>query len=105
MNTVIRNQENEELFVRFTDTNIKIYDSYLVPKKKIKAWTKQLKEEAISYGFHYTREPSSWAAEWCAHNLLYELKIKEKRTKDVDLNEDESRIKKIIYSILAIFYR
>lgn len=46
---------------------------------------------------------SSMIKEWQAHNLLYELHICRKRTKDVDLNV-EPWYKRIIYSVLACIY-
>ena len=56
------------------------------------------------YGYNYKRTTDSWVKEWKAHNLLYLLGIKRDSTRDVDLNEDESKKRRFAYAVLSSFY-
>jgi hypothetical protein len=61
--------------------------------------------EAIRYCLLYTRSITSWLREWKAHNYLYDMGYEKARTGSVDLNENESLIRRIGYFFLALFYR
>lgn len=50
------------------------------------------------------RDMYSMGHEWRAHNLLYSLGIMRSRTKDVDLNINQTWYIKMLYSILSLFY-
>lgn len=56
------------------------------------------------YGYNYKRTTDSWVKEWKAHNLLYLIGVKRDRTRDVDLNEDESTKRRFAYAILSVLY-
>ncbi len=51
----------------------------------------------------YTRTPESEYQEWRAHNFLYRIGYKRERTKHVDIDQNESELRKFIYAILSIF--
>lgn len=51
----------------------------------------------------YTRTPESEYQEWKAHNFLYRIGYKRERTKHVDIDQNESELRKFIYAILSIF--
>jgi frataxin-like iron-binding protein CyaY len=85
--------------------NIRIIDSYKIIKRKdMKSAIKQIRKQAASKGFIYKRNNKEWVQEWRAHNLLYVLNYEIDRTKSVDLNEDESKSRKILYKILSFIY-
>ena len=79
---------------------IKIIDSYKI--------TDRSKMNEIIYAIQYkhpeikfNREYSDLIHEWVAHNRLYKWGIKPEKTKDVDLEFEESRCKIFIYKILG----
>ena len=51
------------------------------------------------------RTDESLINEWFAHNVLYNLHLYRKHTKDVDLNYPQSKIIEIAYSIVSIFLK
>lgn len=51
----------------------------------------------------YNRTPKSEYQEWKAHNVLYRLGIARARTKSVDIDQNESKLRRFIYAILSIF--
>lgn len=86
-----------------SEINLKIIDSYKI--KSIKEMKKILKEiKELHYCLSFKRSTFSLINEWRAHNFLYNLHIKRSSTKDVDLNYNESSIRKIGYTILSLFY-
>ena len=99
------NTNNEKLKVNYSADNVHVYDSYLIPAKKIKAWVRQIKEFGENNGYFYSRGVFEWANEWKAHNLLYAWNIKRSSTQEVDLNEDETAMRKIGYFLLSLLYR
>lgn len=99
------NKTGEKLNVDYSDKNVHVYDSYLIPAKKIYAWAVQIKEFGENNGFFYSRSALEWADEWKAHNFLYNLNIKRSSTKDVDLDEGETTMRKIGYFFLSLLYR
>lgn len=51
----------------------------------------------------YTRTLKSEYQEWKAHNFLYKIGYKRERTKSVDIDQNETKLRKVIYAILSIF--
>ena len=51
----------------------------------------------------YTRTLKEQVDEWIAHNVMWSWGYKRNRTGSVDLNQNESKFRKIIYSIIAFF--
>ena len=89
-----------------TKNNVKIVDSYKICKKAdMNAIVKLIRAEALKLGFKYRRSNSSWDTEWRAHNYMYDKGIERARTVSVDLNENESRLKLIAYSLMSARYR
>jgi hypothetical protein len=64
-----------------------------------------IRAEAEKRGFVYKRSLSSWLMEWKAHNYLSAKNIETSRTSSVDLNEDETLLRRFGYFILALFYK
>ena len=52
----------------------------------------------------YTRTPKEQVDEWIAHNVMWSWGYKRNRTGSVDLNQNESKFRKIVYSIIAFFH-
>lgn len=68
----------------------------------------KIKAKAEKRCFTYKRSLSSWISEWKAHNYLYDRNVaasKVSSTSSVDLNEDETLIRRFGYFILALFYK
>lgn len=53
----------------------------------------------------FTRTKKSLIREWAAHNFLYEHNYKRERTKDTDLDQNESLFRRIGYFFLSLFYK
>ena len=51
----------------------------------------------------YTRTLKSEYQEWKAHNFLYRMGIKRERTKRVDIDQNESKLRLFGYAILSLF--
>lgn len=51
------------------------------------------------------RSDSSYINEWKAHNILYRFGLFKAHTKDVDLNINESKFRRFIYTLLALFVK
>jgi hypothetical protein len=64
-----------------------------------------IREKASKRGFTYKRSLKSWLMEWKAHNYLSAKNIETSRTSSVDLNEDETLLRRFGYFILALFYK
>ena len=53
----------------------------------------------------YKRTFPSMRREWETHNLLYKLRIFKSRTRNTDLDNNESFIRKTGYAVLSFIYR
>lgn len=51
----------------------------------------------------YTRTAASEYREWRAHNVLYRLGIARARTGSVNIDQNESRLRRFGYAVLSIF--
>ena len=89
----------------FSAKNVHVTNSNIVSKEDIPGMVREIREHAGSIGYQYQRTNASWAREWMAHNYLYEHGIEQKRTADVDLNEDEPPLRRLGYFILSLLYR
>ena len=86
--------------------NIQIVDSYKIRKKAdMNGIVVAIRAEAKKKGYTYKRSNSSWVTEWRAHNYMYDKGKERARTRSVDLNENESRLKLISYSAMSLLYR
>ena len=86
--------------------NIHIVNSYKIKNKNdMNVIVKTIRAEAIKKGFKYKRSNSSWVTEWRAHNYMYERNMERARTGSVDLNENESKLKLLGYSLMSLRYK
>lgn len=88
-----------------TPNCVTIYDSYKVKETKdMERLIQQIRYDYLLNDYIVNkRSMSSLINEWKAHNLLYDLHLFRKHTKDVDL-DNELWYRKIIYWILSKFY-
>lgn len=82
------------------DNRIKIYDSYGIPKAEMEKELLVLKSKYPSHCI-WNRKMKSLKLEWAAHNLLYSMKYKVEKTKDVDLDYPQKWYYKFAYFILG----
>lgn len=86
--------------------NIHIDDSYKIRKSAdMSGIVAAIRSEMLKKGIKYKRSNSSWVTEWKAHNYMYDRGQQRSRTADVDLNENESRLKLLSYSLMARRYK
>ena len=108
MNEKIIYYKDFEITFNYDILNIHIKDSH-------KLYTRQEVEEALTYIYFteeymelveagYTRTPKEQIDEWIAHNVMWSWGYKRSRTGSVDLDQNESKFRKIIYSIIAFFH-
>ena len=99
---MVRNIEYQKnIKVEFSKDNIKIYDSYTTTDEKDMAMI--LSIISIYPQYNLTRERKELIDEWKFHNLLYKLHLFRSHTKDTDLNENESKFRKLVYKIVGKF--
>lgn len=83
-----------------TDTNIHIKDSYKIKDIDVFSFLKYLKDVKLKENFTYKRSLRSMEIEWIAHNILYRKGLFISNTKDVDINENETILRKLGYYII-----
>lgn len=91
--------------VIFTDTNICIKDTYMMPYTDINKFVFDLKtvinsDPELSGLYH--RSSKSWEKEIAAHIRLYKIGLFKLHTKDTDLDENENIFRLIGYNILSL---
>lgn len=85
-----------------TDKYVTIVDSNKVPNSDIPRFVKLLRIKIKNdTNFKYKRSEESWIKEWRAHNKIYKMGMFRSHTKDVDFDEDESKIRLIAYEIFG----
>jgi hypothetical protein len=101
-------EKDYEVTFNYDILNIHIENSH-------KLYTRQEVVDALDY-IHSTEEYKELAAagytrtlkeqvdEWIAHNVMWSWGYKRNRTGSVDLNQNESKFRKVIYSIIAFFH-
>lgn len=104
MRTELTNSSGKTLTIEYSKSNVHIYNSFTISKTDIADWIQQIKSFGEENGYIYLRSNKSWEREWNAHNLLFKWGIKADRAKDVDLNEDESLLRRLLYWILSLLY-
>ena len=78
-----------------------IVDGYKITDRKI---MKDFVKEHLTHGLFTCRSINSYVREWRAHNFLYKCKIKIDSTKDVDLDINETKIRRFFYFIFSFLY-
>ena len=91
--------KGNEYYVEYTDTNIKILDSYKVADEKDMLMI--LSIISIYPQYKLTRKRKDLLDEWKAHNLAYKLHFMRKHTRDTDLNENEGKMRLYLYKMLG----
>lgn len=95
-----------QLEVTILPNNTNIKDSYLVKSREdMKNILTQISLPNFSNYACDKRTIKSMIQEWCVHNLLYNLGVFKKKTKDVDFEYPQKWYVKIGYIILAPLYR
>ena len=79
--------------------NYKVYDCHMFTKKEIKSMVEDLYDHGA---LGHSRSKHSYVKEWFAHKVLYNIGYKRERTKDVDLNDDESLAHRLGYTIIYL---
>lgn len=89
-----------DIVYKILSNRIKIIDSYKI--------TDRSKMYEILYAIQhkhpeikFNREQSDLVHEWVTHNRMYKWGIKPEKTKDVDLEFEETKCKILIYKILG----
>ena len=85
-----------------TEDCVTIINSYDVAESDLKPFLKELKSK-IGSEFKYKRTINDWAQEWYAHNVLYKLGLFRSHTRSVDLNEDETKCRVLMYKLIYKF--
>ena len=92
----------EDLTIHYSKSNLAIIDSYKIyDKQKMKNTLIMLLEVIPLY--QTKRSIYSLMNEWIAHNLLYELNICKRHTKDCDFESKQKIHMFILYFILSMF--
>ena len=85
-----------------TEDCVTIINSYDVAESDLKPFLNELKSK-IGSEFKYKRTINDWAQEWYAHNVLYKLGLFRSHTRSVDLNEDETKCRVLMYKLIYKF--
>lgn len=104
MKARLTNGRDEFLDITYSHANVHINDSYAVASKDIPDWVSRIMTYGAENGYVYARPEQSWIDEWRAHNLLFKWGVLPSRTKDVDLNESESMLRRFGYFLLSKLY-
>lgn len=88
--------------ITYTKNCTKIYDSYLLKSDiDIHAIITEIIDVRWRKGLPMTRDFNSYFREIKAHNRLYRLGIARSHTKDVDLEEHNSKLMEIVWRIIG----
>lgn len=83
--------------------NIHIENSYKITKRKeMKKILLTIQSKHPNCKVFSKRSMNSLIFEWVAHNRLYKIGYRRDKTKDVDLDIEETWCRKLIYRILSI---
>lgn len=90
-----------DIVYKVLSNRIKIIDSYKITDRS------RMREiiYAIQHKYpevKFNRDYVDLVKEWVAHNRLYKWHIKSEKTKDVDLEFEESKWRMFVYKILGI---
>lgn len=97
----------KNIIFNLSEDNTHIQDSYTITSgKEIKNCIKLVSSQFSQYPelAINKRTVKDQVEEWKTHNILYKLHIFRSRTKDVDLDIYETKLRKFGYKILSWFY-
>ena len=99
--------DNLKYIIDIEHLNIHVEDSYLIKsKQQIREALDIIMQDskyAELYDAGFSRTKGSMVQEWAAHNVLYRWGIKKSGTKDVDLDQNETSLRKLGYAFLSAF--
>ena len=85
-------------------TNTHILDSYKVrTKKEMREYLQRLRDLTIDNAVN-RRDMESMVREWRSHNFFYWLHVFRSRTRDVDLELNQSWIRELFCRVVDFFY-
>ena len=87
--------------VTYTENNTHVEDSYKC--EDIGLEVMQIMRERHLRKLKVTRTFESYVREWKGHNRLFNLHIARSHTKDVDLNEDNTKLEDIVWMVIGGF--
>ena len=84
--------------IKYTKNCTKIYDSYKYNAHEV---VDEIMKSRYEIKLPITRDHMSYVRELKGHNRLYKLGIARNRTKDVDLEENQSKLWELIWRIVG----
>lgn len=88
-----------------SQSNTHILDSYkLKSKKEIRAYLQQLRQKALPEMAVCQRDLESMIREWRSHNFFYRIHIFRNRTKDVDLELQQTWYRELFCRVVSFLY-
>lgn len=89
---------------KLTPTNTHILNSYLVKTKaEMREYLQRLRDVATENAVN-RRDMESMVREWRSHNLFYFLHVFRSRTRDVDLELNQSWPRELFCRVVDFFY-
>ena len=89
---------------KLTPTNTHIFNSYMVKSKdEMRDYLRHLRDIAAENAVN-KRDLESMVREWRSHNLFYFLHVFRSRTKDVDLELNQSWPRELFCRVVNFFY-
>ena len=90
-----------------TNPCLHIKDSWMVTDRKEQKFILTALRDCEEYQelqvSGYSRTLKSELREWRAHNFLWKMGIAKRRTKDTDIDQNETLFARFVYAILSIF--
>ena len=91
--------------IKLSRDNTHIMDSYLIRgKEEMRAFLTAVREQCDPDMAVAVRSINSLICEWRSHNLFYYLHVFRSRTKDVDLERQQSWWHELFCRVVSFFY-
>ena len=91
--------------IKLTRDNTHIMDSYLIRgKEEMRSFLTAVREQCDPDMAVAVRSINSLICEWRSHNLFYFLHVFRSRTKDVDLERQQSWWRELFCRVVSFFY-